>query len=81
MKKEEIIDVIGKALEEVAPGKVDVSQALPLDVSIRSLGIDSVASMEMVGVVEEEVGAAFPDADLQKVNTLGDLVRLVEANV
>lgn len=77
MSNQEIIALIKKAVDEVAPGKVaDINDAT-LNVSIRELGIDSVASMEMVSVVEEEIGATFPDEDLAGINTLQDLVNLV----
>lgn len=78
MSNQDIIALIKKAVDEVAPGKVgDITDAT-LNVSIRELGIDSVASMEMVSVVEEAIGLTFPDDELAGINTLQDLVNLVQ---
>ena len=74
---DEILALIKRAVDDVAPGKVDSLNAATLNVSIRELGIDSVASMEMVSVVEEEIGVTFPDDELAGINTLADLVNLV----
>lgn len=78
MEQKQIIQLIKSALQEVAPGKIGEDEKLPLDGKIRDHGIDSVASMEMIGVLEEEIGTTFPDAELQRVNTFGDVVELVQ---
>lgn len=78
MTKQEIITMIQEAIDEVAPGKVSKIDDSNINTSIRELGIDSVASMEMVSVVEENIGSNFPDDDLAGLNTLNDLVTLVQ---
>lgn len=77
MTQQEIIAMIQNAINEVAPGKVQSINDNNINTSIRELGIDSVASMEMVSVVEETIGVNFPDDDLAGLNTLNDLVALV----
>lgn len=78
MTKEQIIAMIQDAVNDVAPGKVSKIDDSNINTPIRELGIDSVASMEMVSVVEENLDLNFPDDDLAGVNTLNDLVKLVE---
>lgn len=78
MDQNQIVGLIKKALDEVAPNKVDADKPLPLDKKIQDLGIDSVASMEMIGVLEELLETTFPDAELQKINTFQDVVNLVQ---
>ena len=51
---------------------------LNADDRLSSLGIDSVATMEMIGFFEEELNAHFPDEDLARVQTVGDLLTLLE---
>ena len=77
MTDSEIITIIKNALDEVAPGKSDKLDDSDLDVKIRDLSIDSVATMEMVGCIEEELGTTFPDEELAKVSKLSDLADLI----
>jgi len=45
---------------------------------IASLGMDSVAIMELVGFLEEQLGIRLPDEDLAQVQTLADLGALIQ---
>lgn len=45
---------------------------------IDSLGLDSVAVIEVIGTIEDETGTRLSDAELESIVTLGDLSRLVE---
>lgn len=69
--------LIRNALNEVDPGRATEWDALDLDASIESLGLDSVRLMEMVGAIEEAADVTFPDEALPKLNSLGDLARLI----
>ena len=80
MSDDKIIALLKQALDEVAPGKVEDVSSIDLNTKIRSVGIDSVATMEMVGVIEEEIEVTFPDEELAAVNTFGDLVTLIKRN-
>jgi len=44
---------------------------------ISSLGMDSVATMELVAYLEEKLQIRIPDEDLGRVRTLGDLKDIV----
>lgn len=78
MNQQEIVALIQEAIEEVAPGKGQNVDPNNLDMAIRDAGIDSVASMEMAGVIEEELGVAFADEDLNAVQSFKDLVKMVQ---
>lgn len=78
MTDSEAIDIIRKALGEVAADRADDFANISLDVSIEDLDLDSVTTMEMVGVIEEELDIEFPDEELPKVNTLGDITKLMK---
>jgi len=77
MTDTDIITLVKEALEEVAPGRSKEINGDGLDVSIRDLAIDSVATMEMVGCIEERLGTTFPDEELVAVNKLSDLAVMI----
>ena len=79
MEKNEILDLIKEALAEVAPKRKADFENVEFDTSIESLGLDSIATMEMVGFIEEKVDSTFPDEELAKVNHLRDLAGLITA--
>ena len=79
MNENEINALVVAALDDVAPGKSAKLGDTGLDVKIRDLSIDSVASMEMVGFIEDKLGTTFPDEDLAAVNKLSDLADLIRS--
>jgi acyl carrier protein len=54
-----------------------IKDALAFEQKIEALGLDSIATMEMVNFVEEKVDATFPDEELAKVQTVRDLAGLI----
>lgn len=77
MNDAEIISLIKEALADVAPNRsADFANIAP-ETTIESLGLDSIATMEMVGFVEERVNATFPDEELTEVSKIGDLANLI----
>ncbi|MCL2626129.1 MAG: acyl carrier protein [Cystobacterineae bacterium] len=60
-------EVNGKSFNNLTPSTV-----------IASLGMDSVAIMELVGFLEEQLGLRLPDEDLALVQTLADLEALIQ---
>jgi len=74
---DDALTLIRNALNEVDPGRAAEWGALDLEASIESLGLDSVRLMEMVGAIEEAADVTFPDEALPKLNSLGDLARLI----
>ncbi|TLY12825.1 MAG: acyl carrier protein, partial [Nitrospirae bacterium] len=61
--------------------KRDVS-AIGLNHSLRGdLGLNSLDAIELMFRVEEEFDLSIPDADLQKLVTVGDLVTYIEGKL
>ena len=77
MNDTQIIALIKSALDEVAPGKSAEVNEGNMDMKIRDLAIDSVVTMEMVGYIEDKIGATFPDEDLAQISKLSDLANLI----
>jgi len=77
MTDEAAIEIIKDALREVVSGRDAEITEIDVDMKIRDLGIDSVASMEMVGCVEERLGTRFPDDSLAQLERFRDLVDLI----
>lgn len=44
------------------------------------LGADSLDTVELVMAFEEEFGVEIPDEDAEKIVTVGDAVKFIEAN-
>jgi acyl carrier protein len=79
MNDEQILTLVREALDEVAPGKSKNLEGVTLDVSITELSLDSVSTMEMLGVIEERLDATFPDEDLMNLNKLSDVAKLIRS--
>lgn len=78
MTQQEIVALIQTAVNEVAPGKGANVDPNNLKMPIQEAGIDSVASMEMVAVIEEEIGVNFADDELASVQSFDDLLKMVQ---
>ena len=74
---DQILITLRKAVLEVAPQLEGRLGTLTLDASIDALGLDSVATMEMVGSLEDQVNVVFPDEELAKVTHLSHLAALM----
>ncbi len=77
MNDAEILTLIREALAEVAPTRTADFISIAMDNQIEALGLDSIATMEMVNFIEERIDATFPDEELAKVQKIGDLAGLV----
>jgi acyl carrier protein len=71
---EEIIALFKKAVFEVDQKKLG---ELTLETEISALGLDSVATMEVIGALEEKLSVRFPDEELATLKSVGDLTALV----
>jgi len=69
-----VIERFAKAIWEIDQKKID---DLGFDKQISTLGIDSVAMLEVIGFLEEELELHLPEEKLQKVQTLGDLADVI----
>ena len=75
---DEIIGLIQQVLAEVAPTRTADFANITMDTNIEALGLDSIATMEMVNFIEEKIDTTFPDEELAKVQKIGDLAGLVK---
>jgi acyl carrier protein len=71
----DILALFKKAVWEADQKKLD--DLKPED-SINSLGIDSVAMLEVIGQLEDELQIHLSDESLATVQTVGDLARLID---
>ncbi|MBI5548379.1 MAG: acyl carrier protein [Deltaproteobacteria bacterium] len=69
-----IVELFAKAIWEIDQKKID---GLSMDTQITTLGIDSVAMLEVIGFLEEELEIHLPEERLQRVQVLGDLADLI----
>ncbi len=74
--KPDVVALFKRVASEVTKKDVgDVTHAT----QISQLDIDSVAVMEIVGCMEDELSIVLPNETLVRISTVGDLVREVEA--
>ena len=71
---EEVIALFVKAIWEVDQKKLDNLSAAA---AISSLGIDSVAMLEVIGYLEDELDIHLADDKLASVKTVGDLAAVI----
>jgi acyl carrier protein len=60
--------------------KVEKGKQLPQinrEDKITALGIDSVSMMEIIGVIEDEMDVVIPDDKLARLQTVGDIERVI----
>ena len=81
LSDETILNLFREAVTEVAPARSTDLDRLTLDVKVRDLEMDSVETMEMIGVIEEELGIVFGDEDLATVVKFSDLAELMRRAV
>lgn len=74
----EAMDMIKAAVTAVDTSKAGKLASVKPETEIRELGLDSVATMEMVGYLEEKLETQFSDEVMVRINTFGDLVALIE---
>ena len=73
---EKIRDVIAEQL-----GVEDV-ETITMDTTfIDDLGADSLDIVELIMALEEEFDIEIPEADAEKISTVGDVVEYIKANV
>lgn len=72
------MELIKQAVTAVDTSKAAKMAAAKPETEIREIGLDSVATMEMVGFLEEKLETQFSDEVMVRINTFGDLVALIE---
>lgn len=69
--------LLKKAYLFAKPEHAATVHRLTLDATIESLGIDSLAALEMSGYVEEELDLHFADDELVSIRSMRDLAQLM----
>ena len=73
---DDVIGVVSRTLKDVDESKVNMDTSFEQD-----LGADSLDLVELIMQLEENYDFTIPDEDAQKISTVGDAVRYIEANV
>ena len=76
MSPEEITAGIASVVEEVAG--VDAAQVVPSARFVDDLDIDSLTMVEVVVAAEEKFSIRIPDADIEGLTTVADVVTYVQ---
>ncbi len=71
----DIIQLFKEAVSEV-DNSVVVKEVTPAT-ELASLGLDSVMTMEVIGVLEEKLNIRFPDEELSTIRSMRDLTQVV----
>ena len=79
MSSEEIFERISKIIVE----QLEIAETVvtPEASFVDDLGADSLDIVELVMAIEEEFSIEIPDADAEKVVTVGDVVKYIKENV
>ena len=79
MNAEEVFDKVKEIIvEQLGVAEDAVTQESSF---IDDLGADSLDLVELIMALEEEFGIEIPDADAEKVVTVGDVVNYIKENV
>ena len=79
MSSEEVFEKVkGIIVEQLGVSETAVTMEASF---IDDLGADSLDIVELVMALEEEFDIEFPDADAEKVVTVGDVVDYIKENV
>ena len=79
MNDEKVLSLIKEALFDVAPSRKEEFEDIEIATTIEDLALDSIATMEMVGFLEDKTDMTFPDEELAKVQSLSDLAKMIRA--
>lgn len=72
---EQIIEMFKASVAEVDTSTKVGDVTMKTELS--AIGLDSVMTMEVIGVLEEKLNVRFPDEDLATIKTMNDLATLV----
>jgi acyl carrier protein len=73
--EDQIIEVFKESVKEVDQ-RIEV-EGVTGSTALAAIGLDSVMTMEVIGIMEERLNIRFPDEDLATLKSMGDLTALV----
>ena len=59
---------------------VNADQVTPYAKFVEDLGADSLDNVELIMALEEEFGLEVPDEEAEKLQSVGDVIKYIEAN-
>jgi acyl carrier protein len=71
----DVLAVFKQGLQEIL--KNQSVGPLDRDTVIADLGVDSLAFMQIVGILEDELNVVLGDEDIPRLRTVGDVERLI----
>ncbi len=75
MERDQLLELFRRMAEEIA--EKELSQ-VEQDSAIADIGLDSLAMLELVGSLERELKIRIPDEDLNGIQSVRQLLELVE---
>ena len=72
---QEIVELFKASVKEV-DNKIKVDD-VDINTDISALGLNSVMTLEVIGVMEEKLNIRFPDEDLATIKKMSDLAAVV----
>jgi acyl carrier protein len=76
---EAVLEVVRDVVKQTAPAVP--AEKITLGATMDDLGLDSLATMEMVGVIEQRLSIRFPDSELAKLGSLQQLIALIRKSL
>ncbi len=77
MAEQDTLALIKAALMSVEPNRAAQFEDLRLETTIDDLDLDSIALMEMIGYLEDQLDTTFPDEEMRDLGAVGLLVGVV----
>lgn len=77
MDDKDALEMIKDALSSITPEREEHFKQLTLDSDIKSLQIDSIRTLEMIGIIEDRLATTFEEQEISKLQSLRDLVDLI----
>ena len=77
MSDERLLQTIQEALAELEGPHIRAAN-ISYETTLVDTGLDSVALMELIGLVEEKLGIHLPDDRLARIDTMRDLIDTIE---
>lgn len=71
---------VKKTVSDLLSKRVDTSNLKETD-SLSRLGLDSLDLVEVMLEIEEELGIEFDSDEISQVDTLGDVLKLIESKI
>jgi acyl carrier protein len=82
MTEEEVLALLREAMVHVKDTRAPLrAEALRMEATLGSLGIDSIAALEIGAFLEDRLDVLFPDDRLADVHEVRDLVALVQRQI